>query len=61
MKEERNTYPKRTVYGNKTNENEPLDNTIPFLDTLVIKDSEGRLTTSVNRKPMHTDQYLSYD
>ena len=23
------------------------DNTIPFLDTLVIKDSEGRLTTTV--------------
>ena len=37
------------------------DNTIPFLDTLVIKDSEGRLTTSVYRKPTHTDQYLSYD
>ena len=37
------------------------DNTIPFLDTLVIKDSEGRLTTSVNRKTTHTDQYLSCD
>ena len=35
--------------------------TIPFLDTLVIKDSEGRLTTSVCRKPTHTDQYLYYD
>ena len=35
--------------------------TIPFLDTLVIKDSEGRLTTSVYIKPTHTDQYLSYD
>ena len=35
--------------------------TIPFPDTLVIKDSEGRLTTSVCRKPTHTDQYLSYD
>lgn len=32
------------------------DDTIPFLDTLVVKDSEGRL-----RKPTHTDQYLSYD
>ena len=37
------------------------DNTIPFLDTLVIKDPEGCLTTSVCRKPMYTDQYLSYD
>ena len=37
------------------------DNTIPFLDTLVIKDSEGRLTTSVYRKTTHTDQCLSYD
>ena len=35
--------------------------TIPFLDTLVIKDSQGRLTTSVYRKPTHTDQYLSCD
>ena len=30
------------------------DNTIPLFDTLVIKDSEGRLTTSVYRKPTHT-------
>ena len=36
------------------------DNTIPFLDTLVIKDSEGRFTTSIYRKPMHNDQYLCY-
>ena len=35
--------------------------TISFLDTLVIRDSEGRLTASVYRKPTHTDQYLSYD
>ena len=32
-----------------------------FLDKLVIRDSEGRLTASVYRKPTHTDQYLSYD
>lgn len=37
------------------------DSTIPFLDTLVIKDSERHLTTTVYRKPMHTDQNLSYD
>ena len=34
------------------------DNAIPFFDTLVIKDSEGRLTTSVYRKPTHTSVCL---
>ena len=65
LTEERNSYLRRTIYDNKTNENERkrtiYDNAIPFLDTLVIKDSEGRLTTIVYRKPTHTDQYLSYD
>ncbi|KAL9985751.1 hypothetical protein ACROYT_G008192 [Oculina patagonica] len=37
------------------------DNSIPFLDTSVIRDSNGLLTTSVYRKPTHTDQYLAYD
>lgn len=37
------------------------DNTSGFLDTMATKDSEGLLTTSVYRKPMDTDQYLSYD
>ena len=37
------------------------DNTIPFLDTSVTRDSDGLLTTSVYRKPTHTDQYLAYD
>ena len=37
------------------------DNRIPFLDTPVIRDSNGVLTTSVYRKPTHTDQYLAYD
>jgi len=36
------------------------DNTIPFLDTSVSRDSNGRLTTRVYRKPTHTDQYLVY-
>ena len=37
------------------------DNTIPFLDTSVSRDSSGLLTTTVYRKPTHTDQYLAYD
>ena len=36
------------------------DNTIPFLDTSVSRDSDGLLTTSGYRKPTHTDQYLAY-
>ena len=37
------------------------DDTIPFLDTTVTRDSDGPLTATVNRKPTHTDQYLAYD
>ena len=37
------------------------DNTIPFLDTSVSRDSNGLLTTTVYKKPTHTDQYLAYD
>ena len=38
------------------------DNTIPFLNTSVSRDSEGLLTASVCRKQFHTDQYLlAYD
>jgi len=35
------------------------DNTIPFLDTSVSRNSNGLLTTTVYRKPTHTNQYLA--
>ena len=34
------------------------DGSLPFLDILISPDEEGRLVTSVYRKPTHTDQYL---
>ena len=37
------------------------DNKLAFLDTAVLREPDGRLTTSVYWKPTHTDQYLAYD
>ncbi|XP_068699268.1 uncharacterized protein [Montipora foliosa] len=37
------------------------DYKLAFLDTAVSREPDGRLTTSVYRKPTHTDQYLAYD
>ena len=34
---------------------------LPFLDILIKPDQEGRLHTTVYRKPTHTDQYLHWD
>ena len=37
------------------------DYKLAFLGTPVSREPDGRLTTSVYRKPTHTDQYLAYD
>ena len=37
------------------------DSKLAFLDTAVSREPDGRLATSVYRKPMDTDQYLAYD
>ena len=34
---------------------------IPFLDTLIVRRDDGRVTIQVYRKPTHTNQYFSYD
>ena len=37
------------------------DKNLAFLDTAVSREPDGRLTTSIYRKPTHTNQYLAYD
>ena len=37
------------------------DKKLALLDTAVSREPDGRLTTSIYRKPTHTDQYLAYD
>ena len=44
-----------------TSEDPGEDGSIPFLDMLIIPDGEGRLKTTVYRKPTHTNQYLHWD
>ena len=34
---------------------------IPFLDILIIPEEDGRLNTTVYRRPTHTDLYLQWD
>ena len=44
-----------------TSEEPGPEGALPFLDILIIPDNEGRLNTSVYRKPTHMDQYLQWD
>ena len=44
-----------------TSEEPCEDGSIPFLDMLITPDEEGRLKTTVYRKPTHTNQYLHWD
>ena len=44
-----------------TTEEAKQDSSMPFLDTLVSPQEDGTFTTSVYRKPTHTDQYLQWD
>ena len=43
-----------------TAETTKADGSTPFLDTLVTPQSDGRLATTVYRKPTHTNQYLQW-
>ena len=44
-----------------TAENTRADGSLPFLDTLVTVKEDGILSTSMYRKPTHTNQFLQWD
>ena len=44
-----------------TTEEPRPDGSLPFLDILITPDKDGRLHTTVYRKPTHTDQYMHWD
>ena len=44
-----------------TSEEPGPEGSLPFLDILITPDEEGRLETTIYRKPTNTDQYLQWD
>ena len=44
-----------------TSEDPKDDGSISFLDILIIPEEDGKLNTTVYRKPTHTDLYLHWD
>ena len=44
-----------------TVEDNKEDGAIPFLDTIVKPEADGRLSITLYRKPTHMDQYLQWD
>ena len=44
-----------------TTEEAKQDGSMPFMDILVTPQEDGTLTTSICRKPTHTDLYLQWD
>ena len=44
-----------------TKEDSRPDGSMPFLDILITPEEDGRLKTTVYRKPTHTDLYLQWD
>ena len=44
-----------------TAEDQRSDSAMPFLDILITPSKDGSLSTSVYRKPTHTDVYLQWD
>ena len=44
-----------------TMEDNKEDGAIPFLDTIVKPEADGKLSVTIYGKPTHTDQYLQRD